>query len=447
MTLSTLLRVPDSGLGALAGTSAQSVAIERVVSPGGVEAWLVQDHQIPVVAVEFAFDGGAEQDPDGKDGLSAFVADLLDEGAGAYDSTEFQRRLADHAINLGFLAQTDTFSGGFKTLVETEDEAFELLRLALTAPRFDDEAVQRIRQGVVSSLRREQADPHWLARRVFFREAFADHPYGRSIRGSIGSVAHLNDGDCRDLVARQFTRDRLRVAVTGAITPTRLAVALDRMFGGLPATSAMTPVAEVTSVAGGQTVQVSRTGAQTVLVLGQQGIKRSDPDWFAATIMNYVLGGGSLGSRLMTEVREKRGLSYGVHSYLQPFDHGALIVAGGATANDKAGETLAVMRAEWARMAEGGISAEELADAKTYLTGSFPLQFSSTDAIARLVLQIRRDNLGIDYLRRRDALIEAVSLADVARVARRLLDPRTLITVIVGQPKDITPTRIVEAEE
>ena len=416
---------------------AHALDIQRVTSPGGIEAWLVEDHKVPVIAFNFSFAGGGATDPAGKEGLANLTATLLDEGAGDLDSQAYAKRLLDDAIMVSFQADTDDFYGNLLTLSEHRDAAFELMALALTRPRFDAEAVERMRASVISDIRQTDADPTRVTSNAFYARIFPGHPYGRNESGTVESVSKLTADDFRSTVANNFARDHLQVAVTGDITPQALGPALDRLFGALPATGHVPPVAEAVPQHGGETLVVRRPMTQSILMLGEQGVKRSDPDWFPAYIMNYVLGGGGFSSRLTEEVREKRGLTYGVYSYLYPFDHAALIVAGGSTKNTTAGEALKLIKAEWARMAESGITEKELADAKTYLTGSFPLQFNSSAAIARLVLQVRRDDLGIDYLNRRNGLIEAVTLDDVKRVAKRLLDPAKFAVVVVGQPEGV----------
>ncbi|SMF69921.1 zinc protease [Azospirillum oryzae] len=423
---------------------AHAMDIKRVVSPGGIEAWLVEDHKVPVIALEWAFEGAGGTDPKGKEGLANLTSTMLDEGAGPYDSQAFQARLQDNAIALGFDAGRDGFSGSMRTLTEHRDEALELTRLSLTEPHFAPDSLERMRASITASLKRDLADPNYVARRQFYSTAFPNHPYGDEIRGTLESLPTITPDDLRRFVKGQFGRDRLVVAATGDISPEELGKALDTVFGGLPAKADVPPIPDVTMSGLGQTILLPRPTAQTVMLMGQPGVKRDDPDWYAATVMNYVLGGGGFGSRLMEEVREKRGLSYGVYSYLIPMDHAALVMASGSTVNAKAGQALDIMRQEWARMAKDGLTDQEMADAKTYLTGSFPLQLGSTQAIARILLQVKRDNLGIDYLNQRDRYINAVTQADIKRVAQRLLDPAKLLTVLVGKPDGVSPTRTIE---
>lgn len=423
---------------------AQAIDIKRVVSPGGIEAWLVEDHKVPVLALEWAFEGAGAIDPPGKEGLANLASHSLDEGAGPYDSQAFQTRLQDNAVALSYGAGRDAFTGSLRTLSDRRDEAFELTRLSMAEPRFDAEAIERMRSSVLSSLKRDLADPNYVGRRLFYATAFPDHPYGGEVRGTLESLPRIAPDDLRGFVKSQFGRDRLVVTAAGDIAPDDLGRALDRIFGGLPAKTSVAAIPDATPKGLGETLLAPRPTAQTVMLMGQPGVKRDDPDWYAASVMNYVLGGGGFGSRLMEEVREKRGLTYGVYSYLIPMDHAALVMAGGSTVNAKAGQALDIMRQEWARMAESGLTDTELADAKTYLTGSFPLQLGSTQSIARTLLQVRRDRLGIAYLDQRDRYINGVTQDDIRRVAKRLLDPAKLLTVLVGRPEGVTPTRTLE---
>lgn len=416
---------------------AGAVTVERVVSPGGIEAWLIQDHSNPIISMSLAFRGGAALDPEDRSGLADMAASLLDEGAGDLDSQAFQGRLRDLAISIGFGATQDTVYGRMKTLVEHEGEAFSMLRLALSQPRFDPEAVERIRSQMLADLARQLQDPETIAGRAFASLIYRGHPYGRAVDGIPATVKAITRDDLAAFVRDRLGRDKLYVAVVGDITPERLKARLDATFGALPATTPPIAVPEAEIEMAGRTEIIRRDIPQSVVVFGEQGIKRDDPDWYAAYVMNYILGGGGFSSRLMTEIRVKRGLSYGVYSYLAPNDHGALIAGSVSTRNDRVAESLRLVRQEWSHMAANGVSAQELADAKTYLSGSFPLQMDSTHSIASLLISIQLDGLGIDYIDRRAALINAVSVADIARVAKRLLDAGRLSAVVVGDPEGL----------
>lgn len=424
----------------IAPRPAAAVTVERVESPGGIVAWLVRDSMVPLVSIEFSFRGGAALDPGGKTGLADMTTSLLDEGAGDMDSQAFQRKLSDLAVSIRFTAGMDTIRGSLKTLNTTRDEAVDLLALALTKPRFDEDAVERIRQQILAVLARQSTDPRKIAGRVWWKAVFPDHPYGLPSEGTTGTIAEIAADDMRRLVAERFARDQLIVGVVGDITPEELAPLLDRAFGGLPAKGKPFTLDEPEPRAAGQIFVVESDVPQSVVLFGHGGIRRKDPDWYAAYTMNYILGGGGFASRLYEEVREKRGLAYSVYSYLTPLSAAGIYSGGVSTANGRVGESIDVIRAEWARMRDEGASEEELRDAKTYLTGSFPLRFTSTDRIARMLVGMQYNDLGIRYFEERNSFIEAITLKDVRRVAKRLLKPEDLTIVVVGKPDGVKAT-------
>ncbi len=433
-----------------APSPAGAVKIERVVSPGGIEAWLVQDRLIPMLALEFNFRGGATLDPAGKEGLANLFSDLLTEGAGEFDAQEFQGRLEDRAITLGFTSGLDSIQGTFKTLNQHRDVAVELLRLALTRPRFAPEEVERARQRTIAGLARTAEDPGTLARRTWMQTAFPGHPYSRPVRGEAESVRRIGVDDLRAAHRRHLGRDNLIVGAVGDITPEALGRLLDQAFGELPAQAPALAelgarVAEAVPQGLGRTLVVRRKIPQSTAIFGAAGVKRDDPDYYAALAVNYILGGGGFNSRLTVEVREKRGLAYSVNSGLALYDRAGLVQGSVGTENARVGRTLELIRDEWRRMGDSGPSEAELADAKTYLNGSFPLGLDSTGRIARTLVAIQYDRLGLDFLERRDKLINAVTPEQARAVARRLYDPDRLLSVIVGDPEDLSGAEIVPA--
>jgi zinc protease len=416
---------------------AQATNIERVVSPGGIQAWLVRDATIPLVAMDFAFTGGANQDPEVKPGVSYLTAALLDDGAGEFDAKAFAQRIEENAVQLHFSSGRDNFQGSVRMLRERMNESLDLLRLALTQPRFDNDALERVRAQAVSSLRRETTNPNSISNRVWWKTAFPTHPYGRPTNGTLESVPTITRDDLRDYHSRVLTRETLKVAVVGDIDAATLGPLLDRVFGALPAKGRLNtlPPARIQDV--GRRIVVDLDVPQAVLSFGGQGLARKDPDFIPAFVVNHVLGGGSFSSRLYNEVREKRGLAYGVSSNLLPLDRAALFTGGTQTSNDSAGEALKIIEAEIRRMAGEGPTEDELAKAKAYLKGSFPLRFDTSSKIAGQLLQIQVEDLGIDYINKRNSLIDAVTIQDARRVAKRLADGGMLVTV-VGRPKDLT---------
>lgn len=418
---------------------AAAFEVQRVTSVGGLEAWLIEDHTNPIITMRFSFRGGASLDPAGKDGLAEMTSGLLDEGAGPLDSMAFQQKVEDSAITLRFDARRDFFGGRLRTLTENKVMALDLLQLAVTAPRFDAEPVERIRSQILANIRGESEDPDTIAYRKLFETLFPGHPYGRRVSGTEESVATITAEDLRRFVGRRLVREGLVVGIVGDISAPEVAAALDRVFGDLPETGSDWRVDETMPQGPGGLTVIEAQVPQSSIVFGQPGLKRDDPDYYAAYVLNHILGGGGFTARLYHEVREKRGLAYSVYSSLAPMEHAGLILGGAGTRNDRAAETVEIIRREWARMAAEGPTPEELADAKQFLTGSFPLRFSSSDRIAGTLVAIQTSDLGIDYLDRRNGFIEAVTLEDVRRVAGNLLDADSLVFTVVGQPEGLKP--------
>ena len=437
-----LLFVAATLLSASAGVAgAQAMQIQPVTGASGVEAWLVEDHSVPVVTIRFAFAGGAALDAVGKGGAASMVASLLDEGAGPYDSLAFHRRLDDLAGQLRFSAAQDEFDGSLRTLKQNLSDTGELLRLALAEPRFAPEDIERIRGEILAGLARQAKNPRSLSGRLWMHDAFEKHPYGSSVDGSEESVAAITRDDLAAFAGARFHRSGLIVGIVGDIDKTEAATLIDQIFGGLPKGTDETEIAETKPLDDGALVVSRAAVPQSVVTFGQAGPKRDDPAWYAAYVLNEILGGGGFRGRLMKEIREKRGLAYGVSTQLVPYRHAGLIVGNVATENGRVAESIALVRDEWRRMREAGPTAAELDNAKTYLTGSFPLGLDSTQHIAGVLVQMQQDKLGIDYLDRRASLIGGVTLDEAREVAQKLFDPIALSFAVVGDPADLEPTR------
>jgi zinc protease len=446
VTLFTSRASARSVIGLAAGTliclatpAAQAMTIERVISPGGIEAWLVHDSAVPVVALEFAMPGGASQDPADKPGVANMVASTIDEGSGPLDAAAFHDKVERKAIELSFRASRDYFRGTMRTLTENRDEAFDCLRLSLTEPRFDTEAVERIRAQLISRVQRESMNPTDMANQNWWATAFPGHPYGQPVDGTLDSLSRITVDDLRFYTHHVLARDHLKIAVVGDIDAETTGRLIDRTFGGLPAKGELKPVPAIVPQGVGRKIVIKLDVPQAVVNFGAPGIARSDPDFMAAYIINHILGGGSFSSRLYREVREKRGLAYGVSDTLIWLDHTALLLGSTATRADATGQTIDIIEHEIRRLADDGPTEEELATSKTYLKGAFALGLDTSNRIASQLVQMQIDNLGIDYIERRGDLIDRVTMADAKRVAKRLLDGGMLVTV-VGRPEGVVST-------
>jgi zinc protease len=419
---------------------ASAIHIQEVTSPGGIKAWLVQDDKLPLIAMRLAFRGGVEQDPLDKQGLAELTASLLTEGAGPYDAETFQQKLADQSIELGISAGRDAVLGSLKTLRATRATAFNLLRLALTRPRFDPESVERVRNQQLTHMRLELGSADWQARRALFAAVFRGHPYARRRLGTAQTLAGLTRGDVKAFASEHFARDNLLVAVTGDITPGELAKRLDETFGSLPARARLASIAKAAWPEKPAAILLPREGTQTDMLFALPMLRRNDPDWYAARIVNYILGGGGFASRLMREVRDRQGLTYGIGTALASMDHASILLGEAAADNPKAGRAWDETVRVWRSLYENGVTDDEIDAAKKYLTGSLPLHLTNTGAIAGELLEMQLDDLGRDYLDRRNELIDRVSAGDVRRVIKRWFNPDELTLALAGEPEGVTPT-------
>jgi zinc protease len=423
----------------LALPAAAEIKIEEVTSPGGIKAWLVEEHGIPFTALEIRFLGGTSVDRPGKRGEVNLMTALIEEGAGDLDSQGFAAARDALAAQLSFRSDQDGVGVSARFLTENRDQVVDLLHLALTKPRFDQDAVDRVRGQVLAGLASDAKDPDAIAGKILRERAYGAHPYGTVGDGTEESVAALTRDDMIAAFAGALARDRIYVAAAGDITAAELGVLLDRLLGDLPATGAPLP-GRVEVVAKAGVELESFPGPQSTISFFQGGMRFDDPNYFAATILNEILGGNGFGSRLMEEVREKRGLTYGIGTGLASYDQAEMLSGGLATANDKVGEAIEVIRGVWADVAQNGVTQKELDDTKTYMTGAYPLRFDGNGTIASILVGMQIMGLATDYPATRNARVEAVTLEDVKRVAARLLTPESLYFVVVGEAVGVTAT-------
>ncbi|MGR3570583.1 M16 family metallopeptidase [Brevirhabdus sp.] len=414
--------------------AAAAIEVQEVTSPGGIHAWLVQEKSIPFVALQIDFKGGASLDRPGKRGAISLMTALLEEGSGDMDARAFATATEELAASISFDVGDDALSVSARFLNENRDQAVALLRQALTDPRFDADAIERVRSQILSMISSNLKDPQSIASRVFNKQAYGDHPYGSNESGTLESVGALDRQDLVQAHRDVLARDNVVVGAAGDISAEELGKLLDNLLGDLPETGAPQPKDTEIAMKGGVTVVPFDT-PQSVALFGQQGIARDDPDFFAAFVMNHILGGSGFESRLMTEVREKRGLTYGIGTYLVPKEHAALLLGQVASSNDRMARTVEVIREEWARMARDGVSAQELEDAKTFLTGAYPLRFDGNGRIADILAGMQLTGLPLSYIDTRNDMVNAVTQEDIKRVAKRLLNLDTLNFVIVGEPE------------
>ncbi len=419
-----------------ASIAVAEVDIKAITSPGGINAWVVEEPAIPFTALEIRIEGGTSLDEPGKRGAINLMMALIEEGSADLDAREFQAKLDSLAASFSFGVYDDTASISAQFLTENRDEVLELLRTALIQPRFDQDAIDRVRAQILSGIASDAKSPNSIAGAAFNAAAFGDHPYGTSSDGTVESVNALTREDLITAHRNVLTRDRMYVSAVGDITAAELGPILDRLLGDLPAEGPPLPEDVVFGLDGGITV-IDFDTPQAVALFGQPGIRQEDDDFFAAYIMNEILGAGGFESRLMQEVREKRGLTYGISTQLLTKQHAEMLYGRVASGNATIAQAIEVIRSEWTRMAENGITQDELDAAKTYLTGEYPLRFDGNGQIANIIVAMQMFGYPLDYIKNRNGYIEAVTLDDVNRVAAELLQPQRLHFVVVGQPEGL----------
>lgn len=418
----------------IAAPADATMPVKTVSGIRGAEIWFVQDHTVPIVAMQASLPAGSVYDPRGKSGLADFAASMLDEGAANLDSRSFHDALADRAIQLSVAVDRDYLKITLVTESVNAKEAFHLLGLALQRPRFDADATTRVRAQLLQNIASENEEPESVATKGFYGAYFSGHPYARPPGGDPSGINAVTSNDLRAFARTHWVRSGLKVAVSGDVGPDVLAALLVSTFGPLPATGPGTP----SLVRVGTSAQrfIKMDVPQPAIVFGLPGPLRSDPDFIAVLVANQIVGAGGFSSRLTDEVRVKRGLTYDISTDLLPYRSAGVLVGDVGTRRESVRQSVGVIRAVLSKFAASGATAQELADAKTYLTGSFPLSFSSEAGTVAQLNTFQCEGLGPDYLDHRDDLIESVTLDDIRRVAKRFFDPVRLTVVIAGTPAE-----------
>jgi zinc protease len=420
--------------------------IQELKTPAGITLWLLEDHSIPVISVEFAFKGaGSLNETPETQGLVRMLSNTMDEGVGDLDSEAFQKELRDLSISLSFSSSRDSFSGSLYTLKDNNARAFALLKMALHEPRFDEEPVNRMRASNQARIRSSLTDPNWLAARLLNDVSYPDHVYALNAGGTLSTLNAITPDMLRAYAKTQLTRDRLFVSVAGAISAEDITAIIDDIFAELPASAPETDIPMIDIGNPSEIFLHKQDIPQTIIQIQQNGISRTNPNFFHAQIMNFILGSSGFGSRLTEEIREKRGLTYGIHSFFSHNDYANGLNISTSTENSNVEEMLRLIQAEFEKLRSYPPTQEELDNAKSYLIGSTPLAFTSTGAIAGLMLSLQLDGLGADYLDRRMQAIQSATLDDIFRISQRLLRPENFVTVLVGNPSPLpSSAQIVE---
>lgn len=410
--------------------------IKEITTPKGIKAWLVEEKDAPLFSVSVIFRGGQASDPERLTGLTELAVSLLDEGAGSLNAKEFQERLAQNGITVSFDATADTVTASLTALPEHKKEAFDLFRLALTKPRFDRKAVKRVKEQMYAVIKARKGRPEDMAQKRWNELVFKGHPYSRVLPTKEG-VEAVGRSNLKRFVKTRFAKDNLIISVAGNISEQDLIPLLDDTFGELPEKSDVLPVLPFSPQRKKGIDVLTMDIPQSATVFGHKGIARNDPDFYSALVLMHIFGSGGMSSRLFNAVREEKGLAYSVGAGLSVRPNAPMVIGEAASENSKLSQAIEIIKNEWKKMAEDGPTPQELKDAKTYLTGSFPLTFSSTPSMAAFLSGMQYHGLSPDYLKRRNSLIEAVTIDDARKTAKRIMDPESLFFVVVGKPANL----------
>lgn len=396
--------------------------------------WLAEDYTVPVVHIILTFESaGLASDSDNNAGRAQLAAALLDEGAGAYDSLAFQRALESHAIGFSAVVEKDDLVVSIHSLKDQLPKAIELATLALSAPRFDADALAQVRDSQLSRLKRAASSPGYLAGRAFVQKLYGNHAYARDPLGTVKTLQSLSAADLSAYQQRYITQANLQIAAAGAISKSDLKEWLKPLVAALP--EAFFPerdLAGVTIDGKGETLKISHASPQSVVMFGGKGIARKDKDFYAAYMMNEALGSGELTSRLMQQIRRKKGLVYSISTVLDPGDAADVFVGQFSTKNATVDEAIAAVKAAVLELATHGLGQRECRDLRQEIINRFALKLDSTEHVAQVIASMMRFDLGEDYLEKRARYFEAVSCDDVKRIANQLLDANHWLWVVVG---------------
>lgn len=407
--------------------------VEEIKTTNGLNFWFVEDNSVPIISLSFNFSGGAFFDK--KEGTSSFVSALLDEGAGSYNSEEFQTRMDKLGMKLNFSSSRDSISGTFQTISKNKSESFKLLKLIFSNPRFDEQDIDKIRNQIIASLKINQSNISDIANQEFHKNFFADHSFSKNPNGTIESVIEIKKKDISEYFKNFITKSNLVMGVSGDVSKEEIKKLMEETFSNLPLTSNnLTKISSKKKFPKG-TKFIEKDTPQASIIFAQKGVSRKDKDFFSARIANYVLGGGGFQSRLYKNIREKEGLVYSIYSYLVPYVNNDLLFGGFQTTNENVDKTIELVKNEWDLIATKGISNKKLKDAKSYYKGSFTRNLTSTSSISSLLRTVQLYGLDKNYFQERNNIIDNITLKDVNNIAKMIFNSDELYFVVVGKMK------------
>ncbi len=411
---------------------------KRIVLKNGMVLLLSEKHELPMVTVSLAIKAGSVVEPGDKPGLASLTASLLTQGTAKRTASQISREIDFIGGSLSVSGGDDYASAGLRVLKKDIKTGFDLLSDVLMHPVFDQKEIDRKVKETLAAIQQQKEEPSVIAGEAFTKAVFGSHPYGTTSDDVAAFLPKLTRQDLVDFYSRRYGPNDVIIAVVGDVTEKEIVSLLNERFKGWKPVAEGTPARQAPPAIGAVTVKkLDKNITQANIAMGHVGISRENPDYYAVMIMNYILGGGGFSSRLMDNIRDNRGLAYDVHSSVSAQKEPGPFRVWMQTKSESANESIDEILKELKRIRTEPVSEKELADAKAYLTGSFPLRMDTYAKIAGILTAIEIYNLGLDYPRKYPGLINAVTREDILRVARKYIDPDRMVIVVLGNQEKI----------
>lgn len=407
--------------------------VKRHVLPNGLTVLHVERHNLPIVTVSLLIKASPFYEPAQKSGLANLTAELLTEGTKKRKAKDISEEIEFIGASLDSSAGSDFSTINLSVLKKDIDTGFEIFSDILLNPTFPEEEIQRKKAIIIGSLRQSEENPSFVVDKVFRKEVYGDHPYGRLITGTEETINSINREDIVKFHRDYYRPNNAILSIVGDVTSEELQNLIDKYLAkweksSIPAEPKVSEVAK-----GKKVIQIDKDLTQANIIIGHRGIKREAPDYYAVTVMNYILGGGGFSSRLMQTIRDEMGLAYDIHSFFDSRKKGGLFSINVQTKNETANTVIEEILKELKRIKTESVSDQELDDAKAYLTGSFTRRFDTNKKIADMLVAIEYFNLGLDYLEKYPEYIKSVTKDDIMKVAKKYLDTDNYILVVAAK--------------
>lgn len=419
----------------VSGVTQAAVALQRWQTAQGATVMFVESHANPMVDVQVDFDAGTRRDTLAKPGVSELTADLLDAGTRRHDEEQLRGQLADLGAQFSTYAQDESAGLRLRSLTEPAllQPALALAAEMLSTPTFPTAVLQREKQRSIEMLKQQETKAEFLAERTLSRLVYPTHPYGNDARLSETSLQSISRADLVTFWRQHYQPQRAVVSIVGDVSREQAQRLAEQLLAGLPANGrAPQAIPAVPLAQTEKELHLRHAGSQTHIAVGMAVLKRDDPDYFPLVVGNYILGGGGFDSRLMKEVRDQRGLTYGVSSEFEPLQQAGPFTISLSTRNEQAAQALQVVRQTLQHYVQDGPTAAELEQAKANIIGSFPLRFDSNRKLLSYLALIGQYQLPLTYLDDYVRQVKSVTVQQVHEAWQRRVNPAALHTVVVG---------------